>query len=169
MITNSTEQDQLSVSGEQAEDEKGDNSVQESFSIVKYSSELYEKWMTFHLRDKLESLRVKANQQLVRFDAVLNNVKSVASKPVDFKDDLLLQTYKFSAKLNTQYPYAASMCRSHEELVIASSMLFIAIPAWRLPRKAFLASALGTYIVSQATCCTFNFKWNVPMEVKISK
>jgi len=80
--------------------------------------------------DVKESVRVRREQlnEIIEKNVFVAESIKVALHPEAFKKDFMGALTVCSTKLNDKYPYEASLCRSHEYLVIAGAVTIASLP-----------------------------------------
>jgi hypothetical protein len=147
-----------------------------------------------NLRDAFESIDIKESVRVrrellnsaIEKNFLLAESMKVAMHPEALMKDVHAGLYDVSTKINQQFPYQASLCRTHDYLLVSTVAVLVSFPLlskysilfaiapMRSPcqtllgvsKKAAFFSAIFTGALTKGATSVVNYKWEYPPQDK---
>jgi hypothetical protein len=129
--------------------------IKEPFKQVRDS------YRSLDIKGTIEKYREKINHDVIE-NPTLKKMQQLPHKPKEISTEIDKELRTLSIKFNENYPYAASMCRSHPTLILGSFLAVCIFPLWTRPNsfKTVAKSAVALTLLGQGTLEVINYQWS---------
>lgn len=125
----------------ESEPEKQPPSSEKSLweTIKEPFKQVQDSYRSLDIKGTIEKYREKINHDVIE-NPTLKKMQQLPHKPKEISAEIDKELRTLSIKFNENYPYAASMCRSHPTLILGSFLTVCIFPLWTRRKYSIVIS-----------------------------